>query len=107
MRQQQRMEEIMMSWVSTCAQVQILTDSFGKESKSARGMQTLKDKQERILKANGFVYRILTELIEGEYKATWLFRQKQIKNMTKVHSNWIKKHIGYDWLSTEMKAIEL
>jgi hypothetical protein len=107
MRHQTKMEEIMQNWVLSSHNLRVLETTMGKGFYSTECARELVNKQERILKANGFVYRIVVEQIEGKYIEFFMFRKKRIISLHRVHDNWLNKNIGQNWSSTNIKRIEL
>jgi hypothetical protein len=101
------MNNILEDWVLMSNNLDILKTTFGNGWKSTESVRTRKNMLEKILKSNGFVYRIITEQKEGEYQVNFIFRQKRVKNFSKVHENWLKKNNLADYLSSEFKWIEL
>ena len=107
MNQQQAMERIMKQWVRTSHNLRCFEATFGKGFKTTEETRKQKNEQERILKANGFVYRIVTEPKEGEYAVNYIFRKKAAKNARKIHDNWLTKHYGHEWVSSNFNIIEM
>ena len=107
MTQQQAMENILKSWVRTSNNFAVAKQQLGTNSKTAQYALMTTNGLEKILRSNGFVYRIITEQKEGEYEINYIFRAKRAKNLRKIHDNWLKKHIGWDYLTSEFKLVEL
>ena len=107
MTQQQAMENILKQWVLTSSNLHHLERTMGKGWESTEGARIQKNKLGCILSAHGFVYRVVTEPKESVYETDYIFRKKPAKNYAKVHQNWLAKHYGHEWVSSDFKIIEM
>ncbi len=107
MLHQKVMERVMEHWVRTSHNLRCFEETFGNGFKTTEETRKLKNEQEQILNANGFVYQITTEGKIGETNLTYIFRQKRIKSTRQVLKNWLKTHITQGWRLSSIKHIEL
>jgi hypothetical protein len=97
------MNRILEDWVLTSNNLQQLELTFGKGWVSTESARTRKNKLERILTSNGFVYSIATWNNEQQRTVFWVFRQKPVKSLTKLMQNVLKQKKVTDNVESECR----